>query len=149
RRPILLAVNMDGESASDRIVNEQYRDPAFVAASRNYVCVVASLFRHNPRDFDDQGRRIPCPRLGCITCGEHIVNEPAMFKQLLADGERVAPRHAVIAPDGKKAWDLSLNFDLTDIDRALIATSQPSPLQFPLRASDWTDLAKQRSDRGR
>ncbi len=149
QRPLLLAVNMDGESASDRIVHEQYRDPAFVAASRNYVCVVASLFRHNPRDFDDQGNRIPCPRLGNITCGEHIANEPAMFQELLADGERVAPRHAVVLPDGQKAWDLSLSFDLTDIDRALIETGKHLPPPSPLRASGWTELAGQRSDRGR
>ncbi|MCA8965636.1 MAG: hypothetical protein KDC48_12195, partial [Planctomycetes bacterium] len=148
-RPVLLAVNMDGESASDRIVHEEYRDPKFVAASRSYICVVASLFRHNPRDFDDQGNRIPCPRLGCCTCGEHIVNEPAMFQSLLADGERVAPRHAVISPDGKKGWDLSLSFDLQDIDRAVIETAKKVPPPVPLRVSGWKELANQRSDRGR
>jgi hypothetical protein len=123
RRPLLLAVNMDGESASDRIVREEYRDAKFVAATRNYVCVVASLFRHNPRDYDDAGRRIPCPRLGCCTCGEHMALEPALFEKLLADGDRVAPRHAAVLPDGTKAWDLSLSFDLQDIDRAVIATA--------------------------
>ena len=51
-RPILVAVNMDGESASDRIVHEEYRDPAFVAATRTSVCLVASVFRHNPRDYE-------------------------------------------------------------------------------------------------
>jgi hypothetical protein len=60
-RPILVALNMDGESASDRIVHENYRDPAFVTASRACICVVGSLFRHNPRDHDDEGRRIPSP----------------------------------------------------------------------------------------
>src|SRR5262245_22450181 len=66
-RPLLLALNMDGESASDRIVYERYRDPAFVALTRRCVCLGASVFRHNARDHDDQGRRIPCPRFGCIT----------------------------------------------------------------------------------
>src|SRR5262245_30059657 len=50
-RALFLAVNMDGESASDRIVVENYRDPAFVADTRPFVCLVASVFRHNPRDY--------------------------------------------------------------------------------------------------
>src|SRR5262245_11738025 len=62
-RPLLLAFNMDGESASERIVREQYREPEFVAAANRCVCVIGSVYRHNPRDFDDQGRRILCPRL--------------------------------------------------------------------------------------
>src|SRR5258707_296022 len=53
-RPLLVAVNMDGESASDRIVRERYRDPAFVAATRRFVCVIASAFRHAPRDHDEE-----------------------------------------------------------------------------------------------
>src|SRR5688572_24309514 len=55
-RPLFLAINMDGESASDRIVVENYRDPEFVAATRPFMCLVASVFRHNPRDFDEEGR---------------------------------------------------------------------------------------------
>src|SRR5262245_48092686 len=123
-RPLFLAVNMDGESASDRIVNEEYRDPAFVADTQPFVCLVASVFRHNPRDYDEAGRRIPCPRLGECTCGEHMALEPALFERFLADGERVAPRHAVILVDGKKSWDLSLAFDLHHIDRELAASAQ-------------------------
>src|SRR5262245_37315595 len=51
-RPIFVAVNADGESASERIVRELYRDPRFVSLTRRFVCVVASPFRHSPRDFD-------------------------------------------------------------------------------------------------
>lgn len=123
-QPLLLAVNMDGESASDRIYSERYRDPAFVAATRHCVCLGASVFRHNPRDHDDQGRRIPCPRFHEITCGEHIALEPVLWEKYLSDGERVAPRHALVRPDGTKAWDLSLCFDLQDVDRALFASVQ-------------------------
>ncbi|MCA8970030.1 MAG: hypothetical protein KDC95_09615 [Planctomycetes bacterium] len=150
QRPILVALNMDGESASDRIVREQYRDPAFVAMSRHYVCVVASLFRHNPRDYDDQGRRIPCPRLGSCTCGEHIALEPLTYDRFLADGERVAPRHAVIAPDGSKLLDESLSFDLKDIDRALFESAKAAPpARDDVLVHDWAQLASLRSDRGR
>ncbi|MCB9920192.1 MAG: hypothetical protein H6832_17455 [Planctomycetes bacterium] len=149
-RPLLLAINMDGESASDRIVREEYRDPSFVAASRRFVCLAASLFRHNPRDYDDEGRRIPCPRLGGCTCGEHVALEPILFERYSSDGERVAPRHAVILPDGTKAWDLSLSFDLKDIDRALLESAKSAPpTRAPGRVDDWAQLAALRTDNGR
>ncbi|MCB9911706.1 MAG: hypothetical protein H6827_01790 [Planctomycetes bacterium] len=156
-RPILVAVNMDGESASDRIVHEEYRDPAFVAATRTSVCLVASVFRHNPRDYDDQGRRILCPRLGEVTCGEHIALEPLLFERFLSDGERVAPRHALILPSGEKAWDLSLSFDLHDIDKALVRSARDTQIGQPTEGlegesggpTSWLALAALRDNRGR
>jgi hypothetical protein len=151
-RPLLLALNMDGESASDRIVYERYRDPAFVALTRRCVCLGASVFRHNARDHDDQGRRIPCPRFGCITCGEHMALEPPLFERWLGDGDRVAPRHALILPDGRKAWDLSLCFDMLDIDRALAKSLEALPREAnggAPAAADWDALAAARDDDGR
>ena len=131
-RRLLIAINADGESASERIVRERYRDPEFVAWTRPFVCVVASVFRHAPRDVDLEGRRIPCPRLGTVTCGEHIALEPLVHERYLAgteivlDGEvveRISPRHAVVTADGDKTLDLFLLFDLTVIDRELAAAS--------------------------
>jgi len=114
--PLLVAMNMDGESASERITKENYRDPEFVQLTRSFVCVIGSVFRHNLRDHDDQGRRIPCPRLGEVTCGEHIALEPILFDEYLG-GERIAPRHALILADGKKLFDEFLLFDLRELDK--------------------------------
>ena len=155
-RPLLVAINVDGESASDRIVLEEYRDPRFVEATRRFVCVVASISRHNARDYDEHGVRIPCPRLGEVTCGEHIALEPILFDKYLG-GERVSPRHALIQPDGKKSFDEFLLFDLHDLDRLIVdaASKAPPPaLEFKLppkfpnsvkdgnkRAGLWRDLA--------
>jgi hypothetical protein len=125
-RPILIAVNMDGESACERIVHERYRDPAFVASTRPFVCLVASVFRHTPRDYDEQGRRIPCPRLGEITCGEHIALEPILYEKYL-QGDRIAPRHALILTDGTKSFDLTLLFDLHDLDKKLVESQPLAP----------------------
>lgn len=148
-RPLLLALNMDGESASDRVWHENYRDPAFVELTRRCICVGASVFRHNAVDHDADGRRIECPRFPGLTCGEHIALEPALFERWFRDGERVAPRHAVVLPDGRIAFDLSLCFDLTDVDRALAAaTAGIAPWQ-PADADDWTSLAQRRDARGR
>ena len=149
-KPLLIALNMDGESASDRIGYELYRDPGFVALTRRCVCVMASVFRHTTRDHDDAGRRILCPRLGCITCGEHAAIEPALFDKYFLDGERVAPRHALILPDGTKAFDLSLCFDMRDIERALADALAKLPLRdeqaefAPKHVDGWQVLAAAR-----
>ncbi|MFN0008103.1 MAG: hypothetical protein ACKVXR_09370 [Planctomycetota bacterium] len=147
QRPILVAVNMDGESASERIVKEQYRDPEFVAMSRGFVCVIASAFRHAPRDHDDLGRRIPCPRLGEVTCGEHIELEPILFEKYLG-GERIAPRHALILPDGTKPFDLFLLFDLQDLDRKLADALDFAPPTTSASTAP-ADPAAARDHRGR
>jgi tetratricopeptide (TPR) repeat protein len=157
-RPLLIAVNMDGESASDRIVVERYRDPAFVAATRHCVCLAASVFRHNRRDHDDAGRRIPCPRFGNITCGEHLALEPLLFDAFLSDGDRVAPRHALVLADGKKLFDLSLCFDLKEVDRTLVAALARLPVATagdgagtatPDGGESWSRLAARRDAHGR
>jgi hypothetical protein len=122
--PLLVALNMDGESASERITKENYRDPEFVALTRHFVCVIGSVFRHNLRDYDEQGRRIPCPRLGAVTCGEHIALEPLLFEKYLG-GERIAPRHALILPDGTKKFDEFLLYDLRDLYR-IFASARPA-----------------------
>jgi len=124
-RPLLLAVNMDGESACERIVGEAYKDPAFVAATRGFVCIVSSVFRHSPRDHDDDGRRIECPRLGEVTCGEHMALEPLVYERL--GGDRIAPRHALVLPDGEIVFDLTLLFDIDDVGRRLEREAERAP----------------------
>lgn len=160
KRPILVAINVDGESGSDRIVREEYRDPRFVAATRSFVCLIASVSRHNPRDFDDRGQRIPCPRLGEITCGEHIALEPLVFDRWLG-GERISPRHALILPDGTKAFDVSLVFDIGEMDARVqdAARAAPPPVAPTIvgdvrgsateRRTLWREAARARTARGR
>ncbi len=141
-RPLFVAVNVDGESASDRIVDEVYHDPKFVALTRNFACVVASISRHNPRDFDEKGRRIPCPRLGNVTCGEHIALEPILYDKYLG-GERISPRHALVMPDGTKVFDLTLQWDWSELETKVEeqATGAPAPSALPLLPHSPKELA--------
>src|SRR5262247_1181749 len=78
KRAILICVNMDGEPASEHYAGVRYRQPDIARLYEPYVCVIASVYRHNPRDFDEEGRRIPCPRFGCVTCGEHMAIETVL-----------------------------------------------------------------------
>ena len=117
RRPILICVNMDGEIASEHYAGVRYRHPEIAAIYNQYVCVIASVYRHNPRDYDDQGRRIPCPRFGTVTCGEHITLEPIVYKRFL-DGKRIAPRHIMVELNGSEAkeiYDVYYTFDVKSV----------------------------------
>lgn len=132
-RPLLVAVNMDGESACERIVYENYKDVSLVEDTRRFTCLISSFFRHTPRDHDDRGRRIPCPRLGAVTCGEHIALESVCYDRFLG-GDRIAPRHAVVVPGDpdfatpdRKLFDLRLLFDLSAMDRRLAEAAKDAP----------------------
>lgn len=160
QRPILIAVNMDGESASENIVRDRYRDPRFVALTRRFVCLGASAFRHGERDHAFDGTRVPSPRLGVATSGEAMLLEPILFDRYLGT-ERVAPRHALILPDGTKRFDHYRLFDLRELDRALEEAQSLAPEPAPrddrpidatrLGAEDWRRLAAARdsSERAR
>ncbi len=108
-RPLLICVNMDGEIASEHYAGIRYRDPETAALYTPYVCVIASVYRHNPRDHDDAGNRIPCPRFGSVTCGEHIAIEPPLYEKYF-DGRRIAPRHILVEVGGEK--DMKESFDV-------------------------------------
>lgn len=108
--PILVAVNMDGEIASEHFAGVRYRQPETAAMMARYVCIVASVYRHTPRDYDEGGQRVPCPRLGTVTCGEHIQAERDLYEKYF-DGKRVSPRHIVLELDGKERYDVYYSWD--------------------------------------
>ncbi|HEX5135691.1 MAG TPA: tetratricopeptide repeat protein [Planctomycetota bacterium] len=113
-RPILICINMDGEIASEHYAGVRYRQPEIAALYEPYVCVVASVYRHTPRDYDDEGNRIPCPRFGTVTCGEHIDLESVVFEKY-CDGKRVAPRHIMVELDGSEVYDAYYRNDTASV----------------------------------
>jgi tetratricopeptide (TPR) repeat protein len=117
-KPILVCVNMDGEIASEHYAGKRYRDPEIAKLYEPYVCVMASVYRHNPRDFDEEGRRILCPRFGSVTCGEHIAIEPGLFKEFF-DDKRIAPRHIGVELNGEETYDVYYAFDTDSVFEAI------------------------------
>lgn len=109
---------MDGEAASENYAGIRYRDAEFAKLANTYIPVVVSVNRHNARDYDDSGKRIPCARFGRITCGEHIEIEPAVFSKYFSNN-RVAPRHIGVGTDNKILFDCFLNFDVSPVVKAL------------------------------
>ena len=102
-KPILICVNMDGEIASEHYAGIRYREAEKAALYQPYVCVLASVYRHTPRDFDEHGNRILCPRFGSVTCGEHIAIEPILYEKYF-DGKRIAPRHIMVELDANEVY---------------------------------------------
>ena len=113
-KPILICVNMDGEIASEHYAGVRYRQPDIAELYEPYVCVIASVYRHNPRDYDVDGNRILCPRFGGVTCGEHIWIEPILYERYF-EGVRVAPRHVMVELDGSETYDVYYAFDTESV----------------------------------
>ncbi len=113
-RPILVCINMDGEIASEHYAGIRYRQPEIAKLYEPYVTVIASVYRHTPRDYDEQGRRIPCPRFGGVTCGEHISIEPFLYEKFM-DGKRIAPRHVMVELDGAETYDVYYAWDTASV----------------------------------
>ena len=108
--PVMVAVNMDGEIASEHFAGVRYRDPETAELLNRYVCVIASVYRHTPRDYDETGARVICPRFGTVTCGEHIENERELYDKYF-DGKRISPRHIMLDLEGKEQYDVYFSWD--------------------------------------
>jgi tetratricopeptide (TPR) repeat protein len=113
-KAILVCVNMDGEIASEHYAGIRYRQPEIAVLYEPYVCVIASVYRHNPRDYDEEGNRILCPRFGSVTCGEHISIEPGLFDKYF-EGKRIAPRHIGVELDTEEIYDVYYAFDTDSV----------------------------------
>lgn len=113
-KPILVCVNMDGEIASEHYAGIRYRQPEITRLYEPYICVIASVYRHNPRDYDLEGNRMECPRFGTVTCGEHIAIEPGLFDKFM-DDKRIAPRHIGVELDGAEVYDVYYAWDTDSV----------------------------------
>lgn len=132
--PLLVVGNRDNETACESLVRGRYKSASFTGLANRYVAVIGSLDRHNPVDFDAAGRRILCPRFGCVTCGEHLRMEPKLFAAYFKN-RRVAPRHIGIGTDGKELFDRFLDPSLRAVDESLKANAkQDGPIPNILSA---------------
>ncbi|MEM7309185.1 MAG: hypothetical protein AAF682_21045 [Planctomycetota bacterium] len=133
QRPILICVNMDGEIASEHYAGIRYRREETAALYQPYVCVIASVYRHTPRDHDAEGNRVPCPRFGTVTCGEHIAIEPVLHQRYFED-TRVAPRHIMVELDKSETYDVYYAFDTASVFETIrkgIAERDVEPRELP------------------
>jgi hypothetical protein len=126
-KPLLICVNMDGETASDTIAARHYRDPEFVALAEGFIPLIVSPDKHQARDYADDGSRLVDPRLGRVVDREHIDLEPLVYEAYF-NGRRVAPRHVGVSHQGEVLFDLYLLNDLSIIERTLAEHGVAGPL---------------------
>ncbi len=132
-KPILICINMDGEIASEHYAGVRYRSPEIAELYQPYVLVIGSVYRHTPRDHDDQGRRIPCPRFGTVTCGEHIALESAVY-EIFLDGVRIAPRHIAVDAAGNELYDVYYANDTASVFETVRKGLEGLPPPLPERS---------------
>jgi hypothetical protein len=154
---------MDGEIASEHYAGVRYRQPEIAELYDQYVCVIASVYRHTPRDHDEQAGACCARASASVTCGEHIAMEAHAYAQYL-DGQRVAPRHIGVELEGAApgtagaemfdmyyAWDTDSVFNavrqgLANRARARAAAAAERP--EPAGAAGQPRLAAARGGRG-
>ena len=117
RKPVLIAFNMDGEAANDRMVQEVYRDARVLARASAFVCLVASKEDHGA---DEE----PCPRFGTVSCTAHRQVEKDARREFLGGRAFVnAPQHLFVSPAGtlvfRREWEVSATQLRSMMDRAL------------------------------
>lgn len=118
-RPIMVAVNMDGEIASEHFAGIRYRSVETGEMMSKYACVIASVYRHTPRDYDENGNRVPCPRFGTVTCGEHIECERQLYDKYF-EGRRISPRHIVLDLEEKEVQDVYYSWDTQSVIKSFV-----------------------------
>lgn len=111
-KPILVAFNMDGEAANDRAAFNIYHHPDFVAASRDFYCIIGSIGRHEEVPVPGEPDRTQCSRFGVVSCAQHRQAEIEARTALIGSGENIAPQHILLSPEGKilerRAYEVSL-----------------------------------------
>ncbi|MCB9915037.1 MAG: hypothetical protein H6828_07800 [Planctomycetes bacterium] len=140
-QPILVAVNMDGEIASEHFAGVRYREPETAARMSRYACVIASVYRHTPRDYDPDGKRVECPRFGTVTCGEHIEAERELYDKYF-DGKRISPRHIVLDLDGGETYDVYFSWDTDTVFKEFVAGVEGWPEPLPPAEPTIENLAR-------
>jgi hypothetical protein len=114
KKPLLLAVNMDGERANDRLAKTVYRDKAVVELSARAVCVVASKFEHGTST---------CTRFGGLTCADHRAVDVAAREKILkgsADGSVIAPQHVFLDGEGKVLFSVPYEINASELAWCLV-----------------------------
>lgn len=106
QRPVFLAVVLDGEHGSERLVRELYRDKDVVALTELCSNVIASAGRHGRSEKS-------CGRFAGIACDDHVnLHAFALEKHLKSndEGEIAYPQHVFFDAEGRVLF--SVPFDI-------------------------------------
>jgi hypothetical protein len=114
-RLVLIALNMDGERANDRMVDKVYQDKTVLSLTEKSINLICSRFEHT--------RTGTCKRFGSVSCEEHQLSDKAMRLEVLklpADTALVAPQHIFLAPDGKILFSVAYEITVKQLQWCLV-----------------------------
>ncbi|MBI4878221.1 MAG: HEAT repeat domain-containing protein [Planctomycetes bacterium] len=138
RRPVFIAVNMDGERANDQMVAVHYQDPVIAKLAQKTVNLFASRFDHGSGEG-------PCPRCGVIPCARHMEVERAVRGKWVAeaaDGTVVAPQHVFLDAAGKVILSVPYQVTVGELEWCFVTAIRKLDPEFP-----WTLSQKARAPR--
>jgi len=113
-RPVMLAVNMDGERANDTLAEDTYEDKMIRALAEGVVALPASGFDHGSGT---------CSRFGEVSCAEHqAIDKKARAEVLPAgpDGAVIAPQHVFLDGDGKVLMSVAYGITADELAWCLV-----------------------------
>ena len=116
KQVVLLAVNMDGERANDRMAKEVYSDSTIVELSQRVLPLVASVHAHS-----SEGK--VCARFGTVTCAQHQKVDIAARSEVLKPDEEgfvVAPQHVLLGPDGKVILSVPYEISAEELEWCIV-----------------------------
>lgn len=105
KRVVLLAINMDGEKANDRLAKETYRSKEVGGATTEIVALIGSQSEHGSGS---------CSRFAGLDCVQHrAIDQKARAEVLVAgpDDEVIAPQHVLL--DGEGNVLLSVAYEIS------------------------------------
>lgn len=137
---VLVAVNMDGEGANERMAKNVYRDDVVAKLAADTVNVIASPADHGSSDK-------PCPLFKSLSCTEHRAAADAARKAALKpddDGNIVAPQHVFLDANGAPLVSVPYEITSGELAWCFVAAAKradpmsklvlPSSARMPRRA---------------
>lgn len=98
--PILIALIQDGEEANERLIDEVFKQAAFVKITQGTLPVVATQKRHGSTgQLIDGIKREVCKRLGGCTCDHHIDVEIKVFEKFFNGIQAKTPQVMICKPN--------------------------------------------------
>ncbi len=98
--PILIALLQDGEEASERLIDELFKDKAFVKLTKELLPIVASKMDHGSKSQTINGiKKEVCKRIGGCTCEHHQGAEVKVFRVFFVGIDAKTPQIMICKPD--------------------------------------------------
>lgn len=131
KKPVMLAVNMDGERANDQLAAKSYRDERLIEIAGQTVNLLASRFDHGGKS---------CARFEGLSCIEHQKVDVAAREKVLPaglDGQVIAPQHVWLDGAGKVLLSVAYQVSVEELVWCSVTAVQRLTPEAGLKMPSW------------